>query len=123
MQTAAISPVEEQESVQPHERIGTGPPEEVPVEELSVDVVRDYESFVALKSVWNRLVAEAGIDHPFIRHEWVRTWWECFEHHGTLHILVVREGSEPIAIAPLMLDHGRLFGCPVRRLRGIANVY
>ena len=28
MQTAAISPVEEQESVQPHERIGTGPPEE-----------------------------------------------------------------------------------------------
>ena len=27
MQTAAISPVEEQESVQPHERIGTGPPE------------------------------------------------------------------------------------------------
>ena len=123
MQTAAISPVEEQESVQPHERIGTGPPEEVPVKELSVDVVRDYESFVALKSVWNRLVTEAGIDHPFIRHEWVRTWWECFEHHGTLHILVVREGSEPIAIAPLMFDHGRLFGCPVRRLRGIANVY
>ena len=122
MQTAAISPVEEQESVQPHERIGTGPPE-VPVKELSVDVVRDYESFVALKSVWNRLVTEAGIDHPFIRHEWVRTWWECFEHHGTLHILVVREGSEPIAIAPLMFDHGRLFGCPVRRLRGIANVY
>ena len=123
MQTAAISPVEEQESVQPHERIGTGPPEEVPVKELSVDLVRDYESFVALKSVWNRLVTEAGIDHPFIRHEWVRTWWESFEQHGTLHILVVREGSEPIAIAPLMFDHGRLFGCPVRRLRGIANVY
>src|SRR5688572_27961548 len=123
MQTAAISPAEEQASVQPHARIGSGPPEEVPVRELSVDVVRDYESFVALKSVWNRLVTEAGIDHPFIRHEWVRTWWECFEFHGTLHILVVREGSEPIASAPPVFDDGRLFGCPIRRLRGIANMY
>jgi hypothetical protein len=39
-----------------------------------------------------------------------------------LYILVVKEGTDPIAIAPLMLDQGKVYGCPARRLRGIANV-
>lgn len=90
---------------------------------LHVELVEEYESFVQMAPVWNELVEEAGIDHPFMRHEWVRTWWDCFEHGGRLHILVVKQGLEPIAIAPLMLDRGRVYGCSVRRLRGIANVY
>jgi CelD/BcsL family acetyltransferase involved in cellulose biosynthesis len=122
MQTAELVPVLQEDLTQPR-RNGSDPPELESVTELSVELVRDYESFVALKPVWNRLVAEAGIDHPFMRHEWVRTWWDCFEHDGALHILVVREGKEAIAIAPLMYDHGRLFGLQFRRLRGIANVY
>ena len=123
MQTAATIPVEQEEVMRQPRRQGSDPPEEEPVRDLSVELVQDYESFVALKAVWNRLVIEAGIDHPFIRHEWVRTWWECFKPEGQLHILVAMEGADPIAIAPLMLDHGHLFGWPVRRLRGIANVY
>jgi hypothetical protein len=122
METAAMLPIEQAEALQPR-RAGSDPPEEEAVKELSVELVRDYESFVALKPAWNRLVADAGIDHPFMRHEWIRTWWDSFEHNGTLHIVVVREGKEPIAIAPLMFDRGRLFGFPFRRLRGIANVY
>ena len=121
MQTVEFIPVEH-ERTQPR-RNGSDPPEQESLKELSVELVRDYESFVALKPVWNRLVAEAGIDHPFMRHEWIRTWWDSFEHDGTLHVVVVKEGTEPIAIAPLMLDHGRLFGLQFRRLRGIANVY
>jgi CelD/BcsL family acetyltransferase involved in cellulose biosynthesis len=122
METAAMIPIEQAELVQPR-RNGSDPPEEESVKALSVDLIQDYESFVALRPAWNRLVAEAGIDHPFIRHEWIRTWWDCFDHDGRLHILVVREGQDPIAIAPLMFDHGRLFGIQFRRLRGIANVY
>ena len=90
---------------------------------LRVDLIEDDDTFLRMGPVWNRLVDQAGIDHPFLRHEWVRTWWECFEPAGKLHILGVKEGNEPIAIAPLMLDQGRVYGCSVRRLRGIANVY
>jgi len=90
---------------------------------LRVELVRDYEAFARLAPVWNRLVEEAGIDHPFMRHEWIRTWWDCFEHGGSLHVLLVKQGEDPIAIAPLMLDRGRVYGCPVRRLRGIADVH
>ncbi|HSA63266.1 MAG TPA: GNAT family N-acetyltransferase, partial [Nitrospira sp.] len=90
---------------------------------LRVDLIEDDDTFLRMGPVWNRLVDHAGIDHPFLRHEWVRTWWECFKPAGKLHILVVKEGNEPIAIAPLMFDQGRVYGCSVRRLRGIANVY
>jgi Acetyltransferase (GNAT) domain len=90
---------------------------------LSVELVQDDDAFLRMGRVWNRLVDAARIDHPFLRHEWVRTWWECFKPSGRLHILIVKEGPDPIAIAPLMFDEGRVYGCKVRRLRGIANVY
>jgi CelD/BcsL family acetyltransferase involved in cellulose biosynthesis len=113
MDTATIAPVAQEDMGAP-QAADTG---------IRIEVIRDYDAFMRLEPTWNRLVDEAGIDHPFIRHEWVRTWWECFEHGAALHIVVVKEGEEPIAIAPLMLDRGRVYGWPVRRLRGIANVY
>jgi CelD/BcsL family acetyltransferase involved in cellulose biosynthesis len=90
---------------------------------LSVEAVADYQTFLELEPVWNRLVEEAGIEFPFVRHEWIRALWDCFDHGGTLHILIVRESGCPIAIAPLMRDRVRMYGIPVRRVRGISNVY
>ena len=111
--TSRDAPVltDEGDDTQPH-RIG-----------LRVELVEDDDTFLRMGPVWNRLVDEARVDHPFLRYEWVSTWWECFKPAGKLHILVVMEGAEPIAIAPLMFDQGRVYGCAVRRLRGIANVY
>ena len=122
MDTATIVP--EVEDASPNRRIvnAMGGSEVDPVA-LSVELVQDDDTFLRMGPVWNRLVDEAKIDHPFLRHEWVRTWWECFKPSGRLHILIVKEGTDPIAIAPLMFDQGRVYGCPVRRLRGIANVY
>jgi hypothetical protein len=90
---------------------------------LKVELVTDYPAFVQLGPVWNRLVEESGVDHPFMRHEWVCTWWDSFKPEGRLYIIVVKEGPKTVALAPLMLDRGRIYGCPVRRLRGIANIY
>jgi CelD/BcsL family acetyltransferase involved in cellulose biosynthesis len=91
--------------------------------ELSVELVTDYESFVGLEPVWNRLVDEAGVDHPFLRHEWVRTWWDCFGDGKQLHILVVKAGEAAIAIAPLMLSRRRMYGFPVRVMEFMSDVY
>jgi len=122
MGTATIVP--EVEDASPNRRIVNAMGDsEVDCVALSVELVEDDNTFLRMGPVWNRLVDEAKIDHPFLRHEWVRTWWECFKPSGKLHILIVKEGTDPIAIAPLMFDQGRVYGCPVRRLRGIANVY
>lgn len=122
METAAIVSVVHQETVQPKVR-NVARVREAPATDLQVELIQDYESFLGLEPIWNRLVEESGIDHPFIRHEWVRTWWDCFKPEGSLFIVRVTEGSKTVALAPLMIDRGRMYGCPVRRLRGIANVH
>lgn len=87
----------------------------------AVDVVNDYAAFLALESEWNATVGRAGIPHPFLRHEWVRTWWDAFGAGATLHILVVRDGGQIAAIAPLMRDTTSMYGLPARRIRFIQN--
>ncbi len=90
---------------------------------LTVQCVSDYRAFLDLEPIWNRLVEDAGIDHPFLRHEWVRTWWDSFRHEGRLHILIVKADQDILGIVPLMADEGRMYGMKLRRLQGLANVY
>jgi CelD/BcsL family acetyltransferase involved in cellulose biosynthesis len=116
-------------NVVPHSRSddqgGTTVADPAPAESrrLQVEVVTDYRRFIDLEQIWNQLVDDAGMVFPFVRHEWIRALWDSFDHGGDLHVLVVKEGGRPIAIAPLMRDRGRMYGIPVRRLRGIANIY
>jgi len=87
----------------------------------SVETVTDYSAFVGLERVWNETVERAGLVHPFLRHEWLRTWWECFGGDRRLHILVVKSEGRILAIAPLLRDNARMYGVPIRRLRLLHN--
>ena len=86
-----------------------------------VETVRDYDAFLALEPEWNEAVEKAAIPHPFLRHEWVRTWWDSFGTGQQLHIQVVRSGNTIVGIAPLMRESAQMYGLPVRRLRFMAN--
>jgi len=83
--------------------------------------VRDYESLVALETEWNDAVERARMPHPFLRHEWVRTWWDSFGTNRQLHIILVRDETGIAGIAPLMREHATVYGLPVRRLALLAN--
>jgi CelD/BcsL family acetyltransferase involved in cellulose biosynthesis len=86
----------------------------------SVDLVSDNAGFCGLAEEWNDAVERARIPHPFLRHEWMRTWWDAFGKDRQLQIFVARRG--PIfAIAPLMFERASMYGMPVRRLRLLQN--
>ena len=85
------------------------------------EIVSDYDSFIALESEWNDAVQRAEIPHPFLRHEWVRTWWDSFQGDRELHIVIVREDDRLVGIAPLMRENAVIYGLPVRRLALVAN--
>jgi CelD/BcsL family acetyltransferase involved in cellulose biosynthesis len=89
----------------------------------SADLVCDSTAFAALKEEWNAAADRAGIAHPFLRHEWLRAWWDAFGNHDTqqLHVVVVRRGTRVCAIAPLMFERAQMYGVPVRRLRLLQN--
>jgi CelD/BcsL family acetyltransferase involved in cellulose biosynthesis len=96
---------------------------EVPEPALEIHKISSYDGLLALEPVWNRLVEEAGIDHPFLAYEWIRTWWECFGAGRELHVLLVEAGGVPLAIAPLMVCVQRFYGLKLRCLQLIANAH
>ncbi len=98
-----------------------GSPIPDPRSRLSIDLVTEYDTFVALESEWNNAVEQARVPHPFLCHEWVRAWWDSFGANHRLHILIVRHNERIIAIAPLMRESVTLYGVPVRRLALLAN--
>jgi CelD/BcsL family acetyltransferase involved in cellulose biosynthesis len=91
--------------------------------EIRVETVSDYQAFLDLEPVWNEVAEAAGLDHPFLEHAWVRTWWECFGAGSALRVLVVKAGDQAVAIAPLILTPCRMWGIKVRRLGFFYNAH
>lgn len=88
---------------------------------ITSQVVTDYEPFVRLEREWNNAVRRAKVPHPFLLHEWFRTWWDCFGTNRRLHVVVVRDGEEIVAIAPLMTEQIHMYGVPARKVDLLHN--
>jgi CelD/BcsL family acetyltransferase involved in cellulose biosynthesis len=88
---------------------------------VTVEVITTSEGLADLAPIWGQLVCRAGLTHPFLTHEWIRTWWECFGGDAELCVLLVCADGEPIAIAPLMRTTERIYGKSSRCLRLLAN--
>ena len=88
---------------------------------ITSQIVTDYDSFVRLEREWNDAVRRANVPHPFLLHEWFRTWWDCFGANRRLHIVVVRDGGEILAIAPLMTEQVHMYGVPARKVDLLHN--
>ena len=88
---------------------------------LTVETVTDERVFLKLADEWDDAIERARIPHPFLSHDWLRTWWECFGADAELHILIARSDGRITAIAPLLFERARMYGMPVRRLRLLQN--
>jgi CelD/BcsL family acetyltransferase involved in cellulose biosynthesis len=97
-------------------------PAAVQAEAFRTETITGVEAFLALEPEWTALTAAAGLDHPFLTHEWMRTWWQHFGAGRDLHIVVARDRAGAlVAIAPLMSSHTQMLGLPIRRLEAMAN--
>jgi CelD/BcsL family acetyltransferase involved in cellulose biosynthesis len=68
---------------------------------FQVKIISDPVEFYSIAPRWDRLVARAKTDHPFLSHTWLRTWWEAFGHGSQLYLVTVWAGSELVAAAPM----------------------
>lgn len=72
-----------------------------------VDVVDDAREFAALGRQWNELLQASGADCPFLTWEWLHAWWTHLRGASRLRLLTVRAGTSLVAIAPMVVTHGR----------------
>ena len=78
-----------------------------------ISVVTSATDFLALRVEWNELLDDSAAPTPFLRWEWLYSWWEVFGADKQLRIVLVREARDGalIGLAPMMLglrERGRL---------------
>lgn len=81
----------------------------MPCRALSVTSVQDTEAFAALRREWSELLQSSASRNPFLTWEWLYAWWMHFGNSNGLRLLVVRAGTELIAIAPLRMVSASLY--------------
>ncbi|HDD54791.1 MAG TPA: GNAT family N-acetyltransferase [Chloroflexi bacterium] len=80
---------------------------------MSIELIQSAPDFLALKEDWNRLLLSSASRVPFLRHEYLSSWWNTLGggewNQGTLAILADRDADGSLtAIAPLFLNGERL---------------
>jgi CelD/BcsL family acetyltransferase involved in cellulose biosynthesis len=80
---------------------------------MTIDIIQTQSGLDDLKSIWNPLLAQSASHVPFLRHEYLSTWWETKGggewQEGELFILAWREsGGDIRGIAPLFLAQERI---------------
>jgi len=63
--------------------------------------ITDPSDFADLREEWDELLTASPADSLFLTWEWLSTWWKHLGGRRRLHLLLVREGRELAAIAPL----------------------
>ena len=72
---------------------------------LKVYEVNNFDEFLELKDVWNRVLAKSRDNNIFLTWEYLFTFWKHFGKNAKLRILCVKDRDEIIAIAPFRQSH------------------
>jgi len=78
--------------------------------------IDSIEEFRALAPVWSELTRESGQTSPFLSHDWFSCCWLTSGPERHPEVLVIDEGSQPVAIIPLSRWKGNIRGLPVRMI-------
>jgi CelD/BcsL family acetyltransferase involved in cellulose biosynthesis len=79
---------------------------------LHFKTIQTLSDFEDMASLWNQLLSESASHVPFLRHEYLVTWWKTLGggewQEGQLRLITARkEQGELVGIAPLFLTHNR----------------
>ncbi|GHC75957.1 GNAT family N-acetyltransferase [Streptomyces flavofungini] len=72
---------------------------------LTAGLCVDEDEFASLAGPWRRLYETCEEATPFQSHAWLTSWWRSYGRRGRLRVLLVRDGGELVAAAPLMRVH------------------
>ncbi|MFQ5667700.1 MAG: GNAT family N-acetyltransferase [Candidatus Binatia bacterium] len=81
---------------------------------MHIDEIRDFESFMQLRPVWDDLCQASGATSFFLSHAWFRCCWEGKAAGIRPLVLIVREGSTVVGIAPFFVQTASWRIFPVR---------
>ena len=69
---------------------------------LTVEEIRDVESFQELREEWDNLLEKSGDNNVFLTWEWLFLWWRYHRSDKQLRILLIKDQDNIVGIAPFM---------------------
>ncbi len=76
---------------------------------MKIERIQDHRKFKEIPDVWNEVLHSSEQDCPFLTHEWISSWWECFSEDNSLEALLFKDEKEnPVGVAPLMIQDNTL---------------
>ncbi|MDI6804775.1 MAG: GNAT family N-acetyltransferase [Bacteroidota bacterium] len=89
--------------------------------ELSIEEINSIEELQFIQSEWNTLLAKSETHTVYLTYQWLTTWWSCFKTpNKKLLILAVRDNTELIGLAPLMIVEYSIAGIKIRKIEFIS---
>lgn len=76
---------------------------------LNYQIISEIPAWDQIKTEWNQLLDNSQTHVPFLRHEFLREWWDTCGggewEKSDLLIITARDGDRLVGIAPLFLNH------------------
>jgi CelD/BcsL family acetyltransferase involved in cellulose biosynthesis len=78
---------------------------------MEYKLITTFEEMDLLAAPWNALLDESASHVPFLRHEYLRTWWQTMGggewKEADLMVVVAYAGEKMVGIAPLFFSRNR----------------
>ena len=90
-------------------------------DDINIEIISDPDDFLALEEKWNFILKESRINNPFLRHEWLSSWWQAYGGNKQLYILKFITNGNTIGYVPFMQYNTCLFHIPIKAIGFLAN--
>lgn len=92
---------------------------------MQFEVIHSLDEFETLADEWNDLLSSSASHVPFLRHEYLFTWWKTLGggewSQAELNVVIARESDKLVGIAPLFFSEN-LTGEPALMLLGSIEI-
>lgn len=88
---------------------------------VQIERINSVAVLERLEKEWTGLLDQCPQRELYLTHDWMVRWCRYFSKEENLYILLIKEDSHLIGIAPLILARERVRGVPVRELRFLLN--
>ena len=83
---------------------------------LSITRLSNKRQWRSLQHCWDALVFSTPDSNVFQSYQFLWQWWKYFGTWNELYILVVRNGEDLVALAPMMIEYFPILGRTFRKL-------
>ncbi len=88
---------------------------------VDLEIISDFSQFSDLRQEWNSLLERIDVHNPYLRHEWLASWWKAYGQDKKLWVIRFKNEGRTIGYVPLMKYKTKLTGIDIEAIGFLSN--